>query len=112
MTDSPQFKEVVHIGIEITRFLSPDVPGFVECRLTDINECEHVFHEKIPVVTTANIWSDSEYPQPGFITGIVVERHIQSDGREVIMVDTARPDGVESVAGESRFLISPGLLEP
>src|ERR1700722_2651927 len=40
-------------------------PGFVECSLRDAQGRTWKSIEKVPVVTTEALWSDSEYPRPG-----------------------------------------------
>ena len=105
MSDDPKLKEIVHVAVEITRFLKVDNPGWVECRLVDLSGREHLFHEKIPVVTAADIWADTRYPQPGVIAAIVVKQSMQPSGQESLTVDTAEPWDIESTAGETIFEI-------
>ena len=101
MSEAPQPKDVVHVAVEITRFLKADNPGWVECRLVDLSGREHLFHEKIPVVTADDLWADTHYPQPGVIAAIVVKRSTQPNGQESLTVDTAEPWGIEFTEGET-----------
>ena len=104
--------DIVHIAVEIMRFLKEDVPGWVECRLVDISGRVHLFHEKVPVVTAANLWSDTHYPQPGIVAAIVLKRNAQHSGQESLTVDTAEPWDIESTAGETIFEIGSHQLVP
>jgi hypothetical protein len=45
----------------------------------------------------------SPYPQPGVIAGEMIGRVLDPAGRDVIQIDTERPDFVESVEGATRF---------
>jgi hypothetical protein len=49
-------------------------PGIVESQFRDAEGDVHSIIDKIPLFTTADIWSDSDYPQPGFIECRVIER--------------------------------------
>jgi hypothetical protein len=93
------------VGIEIRRYVDDSQPGFVECWLTDANGREWSFIEKVPVVTTEDIDAESQYPQQGIIACEVIERRIGADGREVLVIDTVLPWGVESTTGETRFVV-------
>lgn len=112
MSGRSKQEDVVYISIEITRYVVDDSPGWVDCRLVDIDGREHLFHEKIPVVTAASVWSDTEFPQPGVIAGVVVERRVRSDGREALVVDTKQPWDVQSLAGGTQFEVGPEQLAP
>jgi hypothetical protein len=91
------------INVVISRFVDEWQPGWVECKLTDAWGCQWTFIEKVPIVTTAGLDAQSNYPQPGVIACEVLERRRSADGREVISVDTTKPRGVESTSGTVRF---------
>jgi len=93
------------IAIEIERFVDEHQPGFVECSLVDALGCSHHFIEKIPIVTTVDIWSDSTFPQAGSIACEVESVSIDAEGRAVSHVNTARPWSVESTEGVTRFVV-------
>jgi hypothetical protein len=79
------------VRVEITRYTDDDPPGWVECRITDINGREWVFEEKAPIVTAAGLDADSDYPQWGAIDCEVRER----SGDAVRVIVDARPDSFE-----------------
>lgn len=79
------------IKIKITKFISNDQPGFVECKLTDIHNKEWSFIEKIPVVTTENIEENSDFPLDGYIAGEVVKQWSDEKGRQILTINTQRP---------------------
>jgi hypothetical protein len=58
---------VLYVAITIVRYVSDSYPGFVECHLSDAFGEQHVFIDKVPVITTADLGPESAYPQPGFI---------------------------------------------
>jgi hypothetical protein len=91
------------IRVEIFRNADGSVPGWVECRLIDALGHEHVFVEKVPVVTTAHLDAGSDFPQVGIIACIVLGSSERDDGRHVVHIDTQTPWGIESTAGRSRF---------
>jgi hypothetical protein len=55
------------LRVDIVSFADESQPGFVHCAFVDANGDRHSFVEKIPVVTTGALWSDSTYPQPGMV---------------------------------------------
>jgi hypothetical protein len=92
------------IKVQITRLVDTHQPGFVECQFVDANHRLWSFIEKIPVVTTEELWLDSEYPRIGAIACEVIRRTSDSLG-EILTVDTEHPWGIESTDGVSRFEI-------
>lgn len=91
------------VRVQITRYVDDWQPGWVECKLVDASGHEHLFVEKVPVVTAARLDADSSYPQPGVIACVVVGKQAGSDGREIIEIDTQTPWDIESTDGRSRF---------
>jgi len=94
---------VTSIRATITRFVDDYQPGIVECRFTDAHNVEHIFVLKIPLVTDKELTVDSVYPVAGFIACRIVDSREPLQGRIVVIVDTAEPDGIESSAEVSRF---------
>ncbi len=97
------------IKVQITRFVDAGQPGFVECQFVDAHNQTWTFIEKLPIVTTVDLWSDSPYPQPGVIDCEVVKRFKDAVG-EIVAVTTEKPWHVESIDGETQFEIRPELL--
>lgn len=93
------------VPIQIVRFVDPNQPGFVECLLLDAEGQEHRFVEKVPVVTSEHLDEQSHYPRRGVIACEVETSWLEADGRALVRVNTERPWGVESVEGQSRFVV-------
>jgi hypothetical protein len=89
---------VVGVVIQIVRYADEAQPGWVECQLIDVNHRVWSFIEKVPVVSAEALDAFSVYPRPGVIACEVTERTLGK-----ARIDTARPWGVESVEGETRF---------
>jgi hypothetical protein len=98
------------VKVNIVRYADDSVPGWVECRLVDALGHEHLFLEKLPVVTAADLDAASSYPQSGSIACVVLGSSESDDGRQLVHIDTQTPDGVESLAGKSRFNVFPEQL--
>ena len=63
------------------RFVDEDPqPGIVESQFRDAQGNLHSIIDKVPSFTSASLWSDSVYPQPGFIECRVLERTSGEDG--------------------------------
>jgi len=97
------------IRVEITRFVDASQPGFVECRLVDASGHEHLFTEKVPVVTLEYLDANSSYPRQGVVACCVLEKK-RVDNREVLRVNIEEPWGVESTTGKVEFDIFPEQL--
>lgn len=96
--------------VEISRYVDASFPGWVECILVDALGVEHMFVEKVPLVTKAPLDAGIGYPQPGVIACVVLKRSERDDGSQVVHIDTRRPWDVESTAGTSRFEVFPEQL--
>jgi|SRR5215470_12338190 len=55
------------LRVDIVGFVDESFPGFVRCAFSDADGNRHTFIEKIPVVTTQDLWNDSIYPQQGSV---------------------------------------------
>jgi hypothetical protein len=53
------------LRVQIIRFIEAYQPGIVECQFRDAHGQMHSIVGKLPYFTEANLWFDSEYPQPG-----------------------------------------------
>ena len=93
------------VAVVIRRFVSDHNPGFVECVLIDASGQEHIFIEKVPVVTTENLWSSSTYPTAGVIGCEVVAEWSDENGRALSRITTVLPWGVESTVGTTEFVV-------
>jgi len=93
------------LTVQIERFVDDHFPGFVECRLVDASGRSHLFIEKAPIVTTANLGPNSPYPCDGTI-GCEVESEFSDErGRRLSCVHTGRPWSIESTEGIASFVV-------
>lgn len=101
---------MICVIVEVCRYVSNDFPGFVECLLVDAYAQEWLFIEKVPVVTVEDLDANSSYPRPGIIACELVERRVGPDSREVVVIDTETPWGVQATTGATRFIVYPEQL--
>jgi hypothetical protein len=94
------------VAVRITRFVDDHQPGFVECELVDAAGVLHIFVEKVPVVTTEALLSESSYPSGGVIDCQVLAQWTNADGVDLSRIDTSKPWGVESNAGLTEFVVA------
>lgn len=94
---------MVAVRVTITKYISNDQPGFVECTLTDAGGTVWKFEEKVPVVTLEELDPESNYPRLGDIDCEIVKRWKDDKGCELVTIDTERPWGVEALDGTTRF---------
>jgi hypothetical protein len=76
----------------------------VECVDEDAAGVNHVFHEKA-AVSVEPITRDSEFPREGWLRGIIAGWYDVAGNLQP--VSTRVPDDVESLDGETLFLLSP-----
>lgn len=94
-----------YVRAEIIRWDSDDFPGFVECCFVDTSGREWSVIEKVPVVTTADLRSDSEFPQPVLIACEIVSRSPDNVGRETARITTSTPWGIRATDGTTDFQV-------
>lgn len=69
------------LRVQIVRFVDEEPqPGIVESQFRDAQGKVHSIIDKVPLFTSADLWSDSNYPQPGFIECCVQERILSATG--------------------------------
>ena len=100
---------LAQVKVEIIRFIDDSQPGWVECRLVDAWQREWLFEEKVPIVTSEYLGSESSYPAQGAIDCIVIGRKTIGP-QEVVTIDTSKPWSVNSVGGETCFDVLPDNL--
>ena len=77
---------MICLRVDKVGFADESFPGFAHCDFTDANGNRHTFLEKIPVVTTKDLWTDSTYPQPGMLPCERVECLHDGAGRALALV--------------------------
>ncbi|BEP57170.1 MULTISPECIES: hypothetical protein [unclassified Variovorax] len=98
------------LSVEILRMVDSSFPNWVECRLIDAQGDAHLFVEKAPIVVRAALVGDGCYPRSGEIACEVQSEWKDTANRSFVRIDTTRPDGVESIAGLSEFVIHASQL--
>lgn len=93
------------LPVTIERFVDDEFPGVVECVLVDSDDCAHRFVEKTPVVSAVALSFDSIFPQPGYIACLIQDEWTDERGRQLVRVDTVKPWGIESTAGQTTFTV-------
>lgn len=100
------------IKIKITRFVSNDQPGFVECVFKDAWNKEFKIEEKIPVVTSDYLDEDSKYPHEGVIACEVIKAWTDKTGRQLVTIDIDKPWAIETIDGLKQFdILKKDLIE-
>ena len=94
------------LRVRIVRFVDEEPqPGVVESRFRDAHGLVHTIIDKVPLFTNAALWSDSEYPQPGFVGCKVLQRMCDSNGLNLARITISEPWCVETTDGKSEFVI-------
>jgi hypothetical protein len=103
-----------HVSVQITKFVDRDPqPGIVECQLVDAFGKIWTFVDKSAIFSNEALDESNSYPRPGVIRCELLSRGIDDRGQDVVEIDTAHPDSVESIGGEHRFVVRGSLvMEP
>jgi hypothetical protein len=97
------------LRVQIVRFVDVEPqPGIVESQFRDAQGEVHSIIDKIPLFTSADLWSDSDYPQPGFIECRVLER-MTGPGGNLVRINI-EPYHFELTNEKSEFVISEAEL--
>jgi hypothetical protein len=92
------------LRVQIVRFVDEEPqPGIVETQFRDAQGEVHSIIDKVPLFTSADLWSDSDYPQPGFIECRVLEQIPSATGNLARI--TIENYHVELTDESSEFLI-------
>lgn len=94
---------MIALKIKITKFISDDQPGFVECSFFDALNKEHIVQDKVPIVTEKFLDANSEYPQDGIIACEIVNEWQDTSGRKILKVNTSKPWDVDTINGLTEF---------
>ena len=92
-----------YIRAQIIRRVTDDFPGFVECRFADMLGREWSVIEKLPVLTNADLRSNSQFPLPVLIACEVVAGGQDDAGREIAEITTMTPFSIEATDGTTCF---------
>jgi hypothetical protein len=99
-----------NLRVQIVRFVDEEPqPGIVECQFRDARGQIHSIIDKVAYFTEANLWSDTDYPQPGFVECRVLERGPASGGN-LVRITIAEPWSIETTGLETEFVVSEAEL--
>ena len=102
---------MIGVRVAITRYVSDEPqPGIVECEFLDAHGRRWSFIEKTAIVAHESLDSKSSFPRLAIIACEIVSRGRDATGREIVVIDTEHPWGVESVDGWTRFEVLPASL--
>ncbi len=91
------------IQVKIIEYVDPGFPGWVRCSFYDAYGIEHFLTEKVPAVTLENLDENSVYPKLGVIAGQIEKTFINSSNKEIVIINTDIPWGIETENGETIF---------
>jgi hypothetical protein len=94
------------LAVQIVRFVDECQPGIVECEFDDAKGRRHTLVDKVPIFSADLLDADSAYPQPGLARCTIVRTWCDVHGRELLTVNTADPDGIESTEGLTEFVVT------
>lgn len=90
--------------MRIVRFADEYQPGIVECQFRDVGGQLHSIIGKLPYFTSADLWSDSEYPQPGEVECRVLAPPVTGKVRVTLAEETT--DGKSEVVVPEADLVA------
>jgi hypothetical protein len=97
---------MVFLKIKITKYISNDFPGFIECSFTDAFNKQWKIIDKIPVLTTKNIDKNNNFPIEEKIEVEAEKESIDKNGNKLITININKPYGLKTINGENRFEVN------
>lgn len=93
------------LRVDIIGFVDESFPGFVRCAFADAEGKRHTFIEKVPVVTTQDLWVDSAYPQQGTVPCEKVENFEGGIVNGLVRVTIGVGDSMDSPGYSEQFIV-------
>lgn len=93
------------LRVSVLQVTDDAFPGFVVCELRDSSGRVHRFEDKWAIFSEEAHLS-LRLPVPGYIRCRVVTALHAPDGGDLLRVSTVEPDNVESLEGETEFLVA------
>ena len=88
------------------------IPAIVTFTFSDAKGQEHAFAEKEPVIFELCPSANEPYPTFAEIPCRVLEYWQDASGRQLCLIDTELPWGIESSEGETKFIVLASHLVP
>lgn len=104
--------ELAALAVQIVRLVDDHQPGIVECEFNDADGRRHTLIDKAPIFSTELLDAHSKYPQPGMARCTVLRVWNDPVGRELITISTAAPFSIESIEGQSQFVVLQSKVSP
>lgn len=102
---------VPFIKAEVSRYIDDEPqPGIVECTFVDALGQSHSFIEKTAIVSTEVLLATTAYPVACELACEIEAEWADQDGSPLVRVCTELPWGIESITGETRFIVRPAQL--
>jgi hypothetical protein len=100
-----------YLSIHMVRFVDARRPEMVACEFTDAEGRCHTFEDKVPLFSSEDtVGAQIAFPRPGIVRCEELQRWRDAKGRELVRVNTGRPDGVVSTEGLSEFTVLARLV--
>ena len=104
--------QTVDLQVQIVRFVLDHQPPIVACEFVDAGGRQHTIIDKVWMFSEETLNAHSQYPQPGLIRCTVLEELRDTQGRELVKIDVANPDQIESAEGLTEFTVVRGQVSP
>jgi hypothetical protein len=89
--------EMTEVRCLVVRWVADEPqPGLVEAQLTDADGRLWSFIDKEPIFCRDSVSRRTSFPVLAVIRCLILTRETSADGREIVTIDTANPDGVDS----------------
>lgn len=98
--------QIADLHIQIVRFVMDHQPPIVACEFRDAGGRTHTVIDKVWMFSEHTPDAKSQYPQPGLIRCAVLATWRSAEGRELVRIDSANPDQIESTEGVTEFIVA------
>jgi hypothetical protein len=96
--------------MRMVRLVDPRKPDVVTCEFTDAEGRCHTFEDKVPLFSDEAVSAKMTFPRPGIVRCEEVQRWRDMNGRELVKVNTSKPDNVVTTEGLCEFTVLAKLV--
>ena len=99
-----------YLNVQIVRQLDKRQPQLVACEFKDAEGRCHTFEDKVPLFSAETVGALMAFPRPGILRCEELQRWQDVKGRELVRVNTSKPDGMVTTEGLCEFTVLAKLV--
>ena len=99
-----------YLSVQIVRQVDKRQPELVACEFMDAEGRCHTFEDRVPLFSDETAASVMAFPRPGIVRCEELQRWRDTKGRELVRVNTSKPDSLVTAEGLCEFTVPAKLV--